>query len=213
MVGDKTYQLLRGMGVAKIHTLQEMPCELMQQVLGENGTMIWRKANGIDNSPVVPYSERKSISTEQTFDKDTIDVKALKNILLGMTEKLAFQLRSEDKLTACITVKIRYSDFNTYTMQARIAYTSLDHILIEKVKTLFDKLYQKRMLIRLIGVKFSHLVQGGHQYNLFEETIEQINLYQAMDKIRKRYGKDSVNRAAGMDFKLRDFNPFNGIRK
>lgn len=213
MVGDKTYQLLRGMGIAWIHTLQEMPVELMQQVLGENGTVIWRKANGIDNSPVVPYSERKSISTEQTFDKDTIDVKALKNILLGMTEKLAFQLRSEDKLTACITVKIRYSDFNTYTMQARIAYTSLDHILIEKVKTLFDKLYQKRMLIRLIGVKFSHLVQGGHQYNLFEETIEQINLYQAMDKIRKRYGKNSVNRAAGMDFKLHDFNPFNGVRK
>lgn len=213
MVGEKTYHLLRGMGVSRIHTLQEMPVELMQQVLGENGTMIWRKANGIDNSPVVPYSERKSISTEQTFDKDTIDVKALKNILLGMTEKLAFQLRSEDKLTACITVKIRYSDFNTYTMQARIAYTSLDHILIEKVKTLFDKLYQKRMLIRLIGVKFSHLVQGGHQYNLFEETIEQINLYQAMDKIRKRYGKNSVNRAAGMDFKLHDFNPFNGIRK
>lgn len=213
MVGEKTYHLLRGMGVSRIHTLQEMPVELMQQVLGENGTMIWRKANGIDNSPVVPYSERKSISTEQTFDKDTIDVKALKNILLGMTEKLAFQLRSEDKLTACITVKIRYSDFNTYTMQARIAYTSLDHILIEKVKTLFDKLYQKRMLIRLIGVKFSHLVQGGHQYNLFEETIEQINLYQAMDKIRKRYGKNSVNRAAGMDFKLHEFNPFNGIRK
>jgi len=208
MVGDKTYQLLRGMGIAWIHTLQEMPIELMQQVLGENGTVIWRKANGIDNSPVVPYSERKSISTERTFDKDTIDVKALKNLLIGMTEKLAFQLRSEDKLTACVTVKIRYSDFNTYTMQARIAYTALDHVLIEKVTTLFDKLYQKRMLIRLIGIRFSHLVQGGHQYSLFEETIEQINLYQAMDKIRKRYGKNSVSRAAGMDFEPHDFNPF-----
>ncbi|MFM9943704.1 MAG: DNA polymerase IV [Bacteroidia bacterium] len=213
MVGDKTYQLLRGMGVAWIHTLQDMPVELMQQVLGENGTVIWRKANGIDNSPVVPYSERKSISTERTFDKDTIDVKALKNLLIGMTEKLTFQLRSEDKLTACVTVKIRYSDFNTYTMQARIAYTALDYVLIEKVNTLFDKLYQKRMLIRLIGIRFSHLVQGGHQYNLFEETIEQINLYQAMDKIRKRYGKNSVNRAAGMDFEPHDFNSFNGVRK
>jgi len=198
MVGDKTYHLLRGMGVAFIHTLQEMPIELMQQVLGENGTIIWRKANGIDNSLVIPYSERKSISTERTFDKDTIDVKALKGLLIGMTEKLTFQLRSENKLTACVTVKIRYSDFNTYTMQARIAYTALDHVLIEKVATLFDKLYQKRMLIRLIGIKFSHLVQGGYQYNLFEETIEQIKLYQAMDKIRKRYGKNSINRAAGI---------------
>jgi DNA polymerase-4 len=95
-------------------------------------------------------------------------------------------------------------------MQARIPYTSLDHILIEKVNDLFEKLYQKRMLIRLIGVRFSHLVQGGHQYNLFEQTLQQIQLYQAMDKIRKRYGKDAVNRAGGMDFKSHDFNSFSG---
>lgn len=196
MVGAKTYQLLRNMGVEKIATLQQMPCELVQQVLGENGAVIWRKANGIDNSPIIPYSERKSISTERTFDKDTIDVNGLKGLLIGMTEKLAFQLRSEGKLTSCVTVKIRYSDFNTYTMQARIPYTSLDHALIEKVKTLFDKLYQKRMLIRLVGIRFSHLVQGGYQYNLFEDTDEKIKLYQAMDGIRTRFGKDTINRAS-----------------
>lgn len=210
MVGEKTYHLLRGMGVMWIRTLQEMPCELMQQVLGDNGSLIWRKANGIDNSPVIPYSERKSISTERTFDKDTIDVKSLKGILTGMTEKLAFQLRSENKLTACVTVKIRYSDFNTYTMQARIPYTALDHLLLEKVNALFNKLYQKRMLIRLIGIRFSHLVQGGHQYNLFEETEEKIMLYQAMDKIRKRYGKDAINRADGIGYTSHDLNAFKG---
>lgn len=213
MVGDKTYQLLRGMGVMWIRTLQEMPLELLQQVLGENGSVIWRKAQGIDNSPVVPYSERKSISTERTFEQDTIDVKKLKGLLIGMTEKLAYQLRSEQKLTACVTVKIRYSDFNTYTMQARIPYTSLDHILIDKVKELFDKLYQKRMLIRLIGIKFSHLVQGGHQYNLFDQTPEQIQLYMAMDTIRKRYGDEAVARAVGRDFKRTEMNPFNGIKR
>lgn len=196
MVGAKTYQLLRNMGVEKIATLQQMPCELVQQVLGENGSVIWRKANGVDNSPIIPYSERKSISTERTFDKDTIDVNGLKGLLIGMTEKLAFQLRSEEKLTSCVTVKIRYSDFNTYTMQARISYTSLDHVLIDKVKTLFDKLYQKRMLIRLVGIRFSHLVQGGYQYNLFEDTDEKIKLYQAMDGIRTRFGKDTINRAS-----------------
>ncbi len=138
------------------------------------------------------------MSTEQTFEQDTIDVEALGGVLVGMTEKLSFQLRTEQKLTACVTVKIRYSDFNTYTMQARIPYTSLDNILIEKVKELFKKLYQKRMLIRLIGVKFSHLVQGGHQYNLFDDTVEQIELYRAMDKIRLRYGSQAVLRASGM---------------
>ncbi|MCW3104232.1 MAG: polymerase [Bacteroidetes bacterium] len=213
MVGDKTYMTLRNMGIQRIHTVQEMPMELMEQVLGQNGLMIWKKANAIDNSPVEPYSERKSISTERTFDHDTIDVKMLKALLVSMTEKLAFQLRSEQKLTSCITVKIRYSDFNTYTMQARIPYTSLDHTLMEKVKELFDKLYQKRMLIRLIGVRFSHLVQGSYQYTLFEDSSQQIQLYQAMDKIRKRYGNDTlIQRAAGMDMKHNNFNPFNGLR-
>ena len=213
MVGDKTYQLLRDMGVMWIRTLQEMPVELMEQVLGQNGTVIWKKANAIDNSPVEPYSERKSISSEQTFERDTIDVKAIKAILISMAEKLAFQLRNEEKLTACVTVKIRYSDFNTYTMQAKIPYTSLDHTLIEKVKELFDKLYQKRMLIRLIGIRFSHLVQGSYQFNMFEDTTEQIQLYQAMDNIRKRFGKDAISRAVGIDVKHNDFNPFNGIQR
>ncbi|MGZ3866492.1 MAG: DNA polymerase Y family protein, partial [Bacteroidia bacterium] len=203
MVGDKTYQLLRGMGIEKIKTVQEMPVELMEQVLGVNGTVIWKKANGIDNSPVEQYSERKSISTECTFEKDTIDVAHLKRILLSMTEKLTFQLRSEEKLTACVTVKIRYSDFNTYTMQARVPYTSLDHVLIDKVKELFDKLYQKRMLIRLVGIRFSHLIQGNYQFDLFDDTIEHLQLYQAMDKLRKRYGQEAIQRAAGMEISKR----------
>jgi DNA polymerase-4 len=211
MVGDKTYQLLRNMGIEKIGTIQQMPVELMQQVLGENGVSIWRKANGIDASVVEPYNERKSISTETTFEKDTIDVVAMKQMLIHMTEKLAFQLRTEQKLTSCVTVKIRYSDFNTYTMQCRIPYMALDHLLIEKVKELFDKLFQKRMLIRLIGVRFSHLVQGSYQFNLFDNTEKKILLYDAMDRMRKRYGSDAVQRAAGMSIKHRTMlNPFTG---
>ncbi len=210
MVGDKSYELLRSMGVAKIHTLQEMPIELMEQVMGANGRLIWRKANGIDNTPVEQYSERKSISTERTFDKDTIDVKGLKDLLVSMTEKLAFQLRSKGDLMSCVTVKIRYSDFNTYTIQAHLGYTSLDHVIIEKVKELFDKLYQKRMLIRLIGVRFSGLVQGNYQYNLFEDNMKQLQLYGAMDKMRTRYGENAVVRASGLGLKLKNFNPFKG---
>ena len=211
MVGDKTYQLLSGMGIEKIKTIQEMPMELMHQVLGENGTAIWRKANGIDNSPVEQYSERKSISTECTFDKDTIDVGYLKRMIVSMSEKLAFQLREEEKLTSCVTIKVRYSDFNTYTMQMRIPYTALDNVLIEKTSELFDKLYQKRMLIRLIGVRFSHLIQGTYQFELFNDMTEHIQLYQAMDKMRRRFGNDAVMRAAGLGLNHRsDFNPFNG---
>ncbi len=201
MVGDKTYQLLRNMGLVYIKTLQEMPCELLEQVLGENGRIIWRKASGIDNSPIVPYSENKSISTEQTFDRDTIDVTVLRHILIGMSEKLGFQLRNEGKLTGCITVKIRYSDFNTYTMQARIPYTSIDQLIIQRAKDLFEKLYQKRMLVRLIGLRFSHLVYGKQSYNLFEDTTNQIELCKAMDRIRNRFGTIAVRRSASVSRK------------
>jgi DNA polymerase-4 len=213
MIGEKTYHLLRNMGVEKVYTLQEMPAQMLSMVLGENGISIWKKANGIDNSAVEPYHERKSISSEETFQTDTIDVIKLKNILVVMTEKLAFQLRTENKLTACVTVKLRYSDFNTHTMQLRIPYTSCDHKLISSVKELFEKLYNKRLLVRLVGVRFSHLVGGGHQINLFEDSQEIIQLYQAMDRIRRRFGEDKIERAVGEKFKLREFNPFNGIRK
>ena len=208
MVGDKTYQLLRGMGIEKVKTVQEMPVQLMQKVLGDNGLSIWKKANGIDLSPVEPYNERKSLSTECTFEKDTIDVSHLHRVLVSMTEKLTYQLRAEEKLTACVTVKIRYSDFNTYTMQARIPYTALDHTLIGKVKELFGRLYNRRMLVRLIGVRFSHLIQGTFQYNLFDDTSGQVELYRAMDNLRKRFGGDAVMRAASLGLEKRDSSPF-----
>ncbi len=213
MVGEKTYQLLRSMGVEKIYTLQQMPAELMEKVLGENGIAIWKKANGIDNSPVEPYSERKSVSTEETFSQDTIDVEKLSALLVGMTDKLAFQLRSEDKVTACVTVKIRYSNFDTHTMQARIPYTACDHTLIARVKEIFQKLYNRRLLVRLIGVRFSHLVGGGYQINLFDDSEEMIKLYQAMDKMRNRFGEGSVQRAIANGQRRRSFNPFNGLTR
>ncbi len=213
MVGEKTYYTLRQMGIEKIHTLQQMPVELVKDVLGENGVTIWQKANGIDESPVIAYSERKSISSEETFDQDTTDMVKLKSLLIAMTEKLALQLRTENKLTSCVTIKIRYSNFDTHTIQSRVPYTSCDHHLIPRVKELFDKLYNRRLLIRLTGVRFSHLVGGGYQINLFEDSEEMIRLYQAMDTMRRRFGDNAVQRAAGLGFQLRDFNPFNGIKK
>lgn len=213
MVGDKTYKTLRNLGLRQVRTVQEMPMEVMQRVLGANGGVIWKRANGIDNTPVIPFNERKSISTERTFDKDTIDVNRLRGILIAMTENLAYQLRRGEKLTACISVKIRYSDFNTYSKQMRIPYTSADHILIPKILDLFKNLYNRRLLVRLIGIRFSHLVSGNYQINLFDDTEEILSLYNAMDNIRKRYGDKSVLRASGMGAKTigRMHNPFNGL--
>ena len=195
MVGEKTFSLLRNMGVDTIATLRQIPPTLMKRILGRNGIEIWRRANGIDNAPVQPYWEQKSISTEQTFEQDTIDVHFMNSLLVSMVEKLCFELRRQEKLTACVTVKIRYANFDTETLQKRIPYTSFDHTLISVVKDLFKRLYAKRMLIRLIGVRFSHLVNGTQQLDLFEDTPEMVNLYLSLDRIRKRYGKQAIERA------------------
>lgn len=198
MIGKKTYHLLRSMGVSNIETLSRIPPEMMEQVLGKFGAVIWKKANGIDFSPVEAYSERKSISSERTFQKDTIDVVRLRLLLIAMVEKLAFQLRKKEKMVGCITVKIRYSNFDTHTQQKHIPYTSFDHILMQTTTELFEKLYNRRMLIRLIGVRFSDLVYGVQQLNLFEDTPEMINLYQAMDKVRIRFGSHVIKRASSL---------------
>ncbi|MCP4802683.1 MAG: DNA polymerase IV [Flavobacteriaceae bacterium] len=211
MVGNVTYKSLCDLGVKRIKTLQEMPVELMYKVLGKNGLSIWKKANGIDNSPVVQYHERKSISTERTFNKDTTDINKLKSIVIAMSENLAYQLRRGNKLTACVVFKIRYSDFQTYTKQQAIPYSAMDHTLIPVVLNLFKTLYSRRLLVRLIGVKFSHLVEGGHQVNLFEDDEKHLNLSTAIDNMRERYGDRAVISAAGMEARtISRWNPFNG---
>jgi len=192
MVGEKSYALLRNMGIHRIITLQQMEPEVLRRVLGDNGVTIWRKANGLDDSPVVPFREQRSMSKETTFQQDTIDMDLLRRILVGMVDTLAFELRRDQKLTGCVTLKIRYSNFDTHTQQMRIPYTNSDRILTLRVMELFRKLYSRRMLIRLIGVKFSHLIHGAYQVDLFDDTQEEVSLMAALDRIRMRFGTQSI---------------------
>jgi DNA polymerase-4 len=213
MVGKQTASFLYDMGVRTVQTLREMPVQFLVSAFGKNGLSLWNKAHGVDTSPVVPYSEQKSISTECTFDSDTIDVKKLKTILIAMVEKIAFNLREQKKLASCITVKIRYANFDTETKQVQIPYTSSDHVLLRIVQELFDKLYQRRMLIRLVGVRLSGLVHGNHQISLFDDTAESINLYQAIDHIKNRHGIEKIIRANTIDVNKRvrmEMNMFKG---
>lgn len=199
MVGETGYRLLRSMGVATIGTLRQVPPAMMEQVMGKNGLVIWRKANGIDPTPVQPYSEQKSISSEHTYEQDTTDVAALRQTLSAMVEKLAYEMRSKEKLTGCVSVKIRYANFDTHSQQKHIPYTAFDHVLLDTVLALFEKLYNRRMLIRLVGVRFSSLVGGSQQLNMFEDSSEMAGLYQAVDRIRRRFGRDAVRRAGGVE--------------
>ncbi len=213
MIGKQTSSFLHDMGVRTVAKLRDMPMNFLVSAFGKNGISLWNKAHGIDDTPVLPYTEQKSISTECTFEQDTIDVKRLKSILIAMVEKVAFQLRDQKKLTSCITVKIRYSNFDTETKQIHVPYTSSDHVLLRIVTQLFDKLYNRRMLIRLVGVRLSNLVHGNHQISLFDDTAETINLYEAIDRIKHRHGVEKVIRATTLNVNKRvrmEMNMFKG---
>lgn len=197
MVGNVTFQLLSRMGVRTIQTLADMPVQVLQDMIGKNGKELWKKANGIDESPVVPFSERKSLSKEHTFTNDTMDVAMLKSIISSMAEQLAYQLRQEKWLTCTVAIKIRYANFDTETKQIRVAYTAADHTLSRVALELFNKVYTRRMRIRLVGLRFTNLVHGQHQMDLFEDSEELMNLYQTMDRLKNRFGSTAVQRATG----------------
>lgn len=201
-VGDKTFMKLSDMGIRKIHTLTQVHPEYMTSILGKNGIYLLQKAKGIDEAPVVPYQEQKSIGRDCTFKNDSIDIESILNLMTAMVMELAFELRQKYKQTACVTVRIRYSTFEDVSKQSVIGYTALDSTLINKSRELFRQLYQKRLLIRLIGVKFSNLVGGFEQIDLYSESEEQYSLCQAMDKIRRRFGDQAIKLASSINLNL-----------
>src|SRR6185312_1110744 len=196
-IGKETaYKLVRR-GVETIRTLSEIPMEMLEAMLGKTGLELWRKANALDDSPIVPYREQRSISTEHTFGTDTINLRFLHAELTRLTESIGFELRRQDKLTGCLTVKIRYSNFDTVARQKTIDFTNADHVLLQTAREIFDKLYDRRLLIRLLGIRFTRLIPGNYQISLYEDTQEQIRLYQSIDSIKRQFGEHAVFRAAG----------------
>jgi DNA polymerase IV len=194
-IGAKMEEALKRINLLTLGDLARMKPEVMEEAFGSGGRSLWERANGIDNTPVYPDAERKSISSARTFADDTRDEKFLKRFIIKMVEELSYSMRKEQRLTGCVTVKIKYSDFEVKTMQRTISYTTSDEILFKHATELFDELYSRRKAIRLLGVRFSNFVRGSSQIDLFEDTSQSIKLYQAMDKIRFKFGEDKVGRA------------------
>lgn len=191
-VGEVNARKLIYMGIRCIGTLSQVPKPLLVREFGKYGAYLWERSNGIDPSIVTPYRKEKSISKERTFQTDSIDPVFLSTQLMDMCSQLAFQLRTAGKLTSCVCVKVRYSDFQTYTRQHKIPYTANDRTLLKHTVELFQKLYQRRQLVRLVGVKLSGLVQGNFQISLLDDTAKELDLLAAMDRIRRRFGEGAV---------------------
>jgi DNA polymerase-4 len=196
-VGEQTTQVLLHHGFKFIGDIYNTTPEKMEKLLGKWGFDLWNKAQGTHHSTISPYHESKSISNENTFDENVTDVNRLMSEIVRMTEKIAFELRKEEKVTGCITVKLRYPDFETTSRQTSIPYTSADDEIIPVAKGLFHKLYKKGRPVRLLGVRLSDLTNDAIQTNLFQNVERKTVLYKAIDDVKNRFGAGSVTRAAG----------------
>ena len=191
-VGKQTQIELRNLGIITIKQIAHKQIDELEKKFGKWGKKLWEKSHGISNSAVEPYSEQKSVSRENTFHEDGNDLNFLHAELVRLSEKNAYDLREEKKLTGCVAVKLRYADFTTVSKQEVIDYTALDNVLMAKVKDLFNKLYKKGEKVRLLGVRFSHLVPMNVQMNLFDDAIEKLELYKTIDAIKNQFGSDAV---------------------
>ena len=194
-VGKQTEQQLKSYGIYTIEDIAKTPIEHLEKIAGKWGEALWHKAHGIGSTAITTDWEQKSMSHENTFDTDYTDVSFLHKELVRLTEKTAYSLREDEKMTGCITVKIRYSDFETTSKQETVDYTALDDVLIGKVKDLFNKSYQKDRPVRLLGVRFSHMIPITMQMSLFENNVEKLNLYKAVDEIKDRFGSKLISKA------------------
>jgi DNA polymerase-4 len=195
-VGKQTLIQLQSLGINTIEQLAHIPIDQLEYSFGKWGRRMWEKAHGIDHNIVERYSEQKSISHENTFHEDYNDVNFLHKELIRLCEETAFDLREEKKLTGCVTVKIRYHDFETVSRQEVVDYTALDDVLIAKVKSLFNKLYKKGNKVRLLGVRFSHLIPFNVQMSLFDQSEEKFQLYKTIDKIKMKFGHDAITKGS-----------------
>jgi DNA polymerase IV len=196
-VGEQTESMLKAYGFKTIADIQNSSAEKLEELLGKWGNDLYIRSMGLHVSKISPYHEAKSISSENTFEENITDIDFLMKELVRMTEKISYELRQDEKVAGCIAVKIRYPDFETNTRQTTIAYTCADDELIPIAKDLFHKLYKKGKPVRLLGVRLSELTNNSVQTNLFNDLERKTDLYKAIDDVKNRFGKYSVNRASG----------------
>ncbi len=195
-VGDHTWEVLKAMGIFTINDINQRTKEELEERLGKWGIDLWNKSFGIHNGEVMQYHEAKSISSENTFEENKMDMHFLMAEVVRLSEKIAFELRQDGKVAGCIAVKIRYPDFETTSRQTTVPFTCADDEIIPVAKDLFHKLYKKGKPVRLLGVRLSELTNEAIQTNLFENTSKKNDLYKAIDDVKNRFGKVKLKRAS-----------------
>lgn len=197
-VGVHTSEVLKSRGYHFIKDIFKAGELAMEELFGNWGKSLWEKSKGEHNGIVTPFHESKSISSEHTFSDNISDKVEIRKELVRLLEKIAFELRTDGKKAACVAVKIRYPNFETKSVQTTIAATDADDEFIPIVMALFNKLYNKKDPIRLLGVKLSDFKTDGIQGNIFNDSEKKKKLYNAIDNVKTKFGKASVKRGSSL---------------
>ena len=212
-VGAKTKKTLDKLGITTIGELAQYPVEILEKEFGKKyGEGLHRIANGMDDSPVIPYDQfpqEKSMGHEHTLSEDTNDPQLISFTLLSLSTRVARRLREAQLMGRTITLKLRYSDFFTLSkMQSISEYTNSEKIIYKVAKDLLDKVYVGLRKVRLLGVTVSNLVSQDfpYQLSLFDSqasTDKQRKqmLFKVMDKIRDKYGEGAIEWAGSIVLK------------
>jgi len=204
--GEKTEQFLQSKGIKTIYDLRQFSAEALHHWLGKSGVDLWHRAHGRATAALHPYSESKSMSAERTFSQDTAEQLRLQKVIIALTEDLAVDLRKDKKMTACVAIKIRYTNFETHTKQLAISPTANSKVIAETAVRLFQNFWEKDRAVRLIGVRLSQLSDGAYPINLFDDTAKDVRLYKAIDELKSKHGKTKLVIAQNLGLDSRKIN-------
>jgi DNA polymerase-4 len=197
-VGEHTIEVLSSMGIHTIRELSEASPVLLSHRLGKAGQSLYEKAQGIHHVIVQPFHESKSVSAENTFEENISDPELLHGELVRLTEKVAYALRKDARFAGCISVKIRYPDFETRSKQMSISPSCHDDDFIPAALQLLQALHVPGTPVRLLGVRLSDFSLPVTQTNLFSDTSRKSQLYQAIDDVKNKFGKAALQKARSL---------------
>ncbi len=195
-IGAVSEEQLEAYGIRRIGQIAELPSMLLQRLFGKTGQNLHQRANGIDHSPVITTREQQTYSRERTFGADTLDPEFLFSQLLSIASELASDLRAAKILTQKLTVKLRYTDFQTVTKTLSCSWTNEDRTIYKLAEKLFRAVYTRRVKVRLLGIEAHSLLPDLEQEFLFTETKPFNPVYATIDLLKEKYGKKIIGFAA-----------------
>ena len=200
-VGPKTAESMYALNIHTIGDIAQQHEQFMIHHFGKNGYDMWRHARGIDNRPVEPDQEAKSISNEITFNQDVRDGDELRRVLRNLAENVGRRLRKNKLSGRTISIKLRWEDFTTLSRQMTLQHaTQDDAVIVREVMRLFEANWTQGRPVRLIGAGVSNLEDQVQQLSLFESAQDKKSrkLQTTLDELKQKFGDGAIKRGINL---------------